>query len=185
MSSTSSLGRVTPLIDHRGAHGSDPLAVVFYGDYALRSARAAFSALKQVESLADGRVLVVYRHLVAEAGSWGHRLAQAVEVAAEAGALAPMHDAMYLRMPRSEREVMRAAARACLDVAAFAAAWRRSECASAVLAHHHALAAADRVQHPPTVLVGGAPSAAPTDPQALWAEVRSALAAPLVRTGAA
>ena len=185
MSSTSSLGRVTPLVDHRGAHGNDPLTLVFYGDYTLRSARAAFSALKQVESLADGRVLVVYRHLVAEAGSWGHRLAQAAEVAAEAGAGAPMHDAMYLRMPRAEREVMRAASRARLDVAAFAAAWRWSECGSAVLAHHRALAAADRVQHPPTVLVGGAPSAAPTDPQALWAEVRSALAVPLVRTGAA
>ena len=185
MSSPSSRGRVTPLTDHRVAHGNDPLAVVFYGDYALPSARAAFSALKQVESLAGGRVLVVYRHVVAEAGSWGHRLAQAVEVAAEAGAGGPMHDAMYLRTPRSEREVMRAAAGACLDVAAFAAAWQRSDGGSAVLAHHHALAAADRVQHPPTVLVGGAPSAAPTDPQGLWAEVRSALAAPLVRTGAA
>lgn len=185
MSSTSTLGRVTPLADHRGGQGDGPLAVVFYGDYAMRSARAAFSALKQVESLADGDVLVVYRHLVTEVGSWGHRLAQAAEVAAAAGRFPGMHDAMYLRVPRSEREVMGAAACAGLDVAAFAAAWARPDCASAVLSHHGDLAVADRVHHPPTVLVGGAPSAAPTDPRALWGEVRSALAAPRVRSGAA
>jgi hypothetical protein len=185
MSSTSTVGRVTPLADHRGAHGDRPLAVVFYGDHASRSARAAFSALKQVESLADGAVVVVYRHLVPEAGSWGHRLAQAAEVAAEAGAPTAMHDAMYLRMPRSEREVMGAAACVGLDVAAFTVAWNRPDCASAVLSHHRTLATADRVQHAPTVLVGGAPSAAPTDPRVLWDEVRAALAAPLVRSGAA
>ena len=183
MSPPSTLGRVTPLADHRGSSGL--LAVVLYGDYAMRSARAAYSALKQIESLADGEVLVVYRHLVPDAGSWGHRLAQAAEVAAEAGAPAAMHDAMYVRTPRSETDVISAAVRAGLDATAFGAAWRRPDCGTAVLSHHHALALADRVQHPPTVLVGGAPSAAPTDPRVLWAEVSSALGAPLVRSGAA
>ena len=185
MLSASTAGRVTPLAEHRGGHDDGSVPVVFYGDYTRPASRAAFAALKQVESLADGDVTVVHRHLVSDPGSWAHRLAEAAEAAATLGSFLAMHDGLYVRSPRSEEEVLAVATTAGLDVATFEARWRRPDGSSAVLAQHDALAGLDRVRHAPTVLLGGAPSSSPTDPKVLWAEVRSAIGHTWVRTGAA
>ena len=184
MPSVSALGLVAPVTDRAGDGMAMP--VVFYGDYAEPASRAAFAALKQVESLAGEDVTVVYRHLVRGGpASWARRLAEAAEAASAAGRTAAMHDALYVTAPRTEGGVLRAAARAGLDVGSFTEAWARTEGWADALARHQALAARDGVLRAPTVLVGGAPCPVPTDPKLLWREVHAALTTTWVRSGAA
>lgn len=185
MPPASTRGRVTPIADRVGTN-DEAVPVVFYGDYTLPASRLVFAALKQAESLAAGDVTVVYRHLVpAEPGCWPRRLADAAEVASEAGRAGPMHDALYVRAPRTERDVLAAAAVAGLDVVSFRAAWSRPEACAATVAHHRGLAARDGAARAPVVLLAGAPAAVPTDPKRLWAEVEAALGTAWVRAGAA
>lgn len=168
-----------------GLHADGALLIVFYGDYSQPAARATFAALKQVESLADGDVTVVYRHLVTEVRPWGRRLAEAAEVGATFGSFLPMHEALYRISPCTEREIVRAAMLAGIDVDEFLRLWQRGDPCGGLLGRHRALAAIDRVRRAPAVLVDGAPAADATDPKLLWSEVCGALGPSAARVGAA